>query len=167
MKELPIYYIRYPFLAALLYSVPAAIFLFNTSYQNIWILYIGNILFCAMVLWALIHFNHKVKDEASLPSLFMVGLKITLFGLIIASIFCFILLAVKYFGFNVHPAAMPENSVLDQSPSQAGHERSGELLSTLFTNTVVINAVLGGLVSALGASVAKKNQKTVKGKTMY
>src|SRR5690349_20837105 len=106
MKELRIYYIRYPFLAALLYSVPAAIFLFNTAYQNIWILYVGNILFCGMVLWSLIHFNHKVRDEASLPSMFMVGLKITLFGLILASLFCFLLLAIKYFVFNVHPAAM-------------------------------------------------------------
>lgn len=92
MNELRVYYLRYPLLAATLYSVTMLIFLFNTAYQNVWVLYIGNIVFCGMVLWALFHFNHKVRDEASIPSMFMVGLKITLYGLIIASIICFILL---------------------------------------------------------------------------
>jgi len=167
MNELRTYYIKYPLLAALLYSIPLLIFLFNTAYQNVWILYIGNILFCGMVLWSLIHFNHKVRDEASVPSMFMVGLKITLHGLLMASVLCFILLGIRYYLFTVHPAANPENKLLEQSPSQAGNDTSGELLSTLFTNTVVINAVLGGLIAGLGATVAKKNQRTEKGKTLY
>ena len=167
MNELRVYYIRYPFIAAILYSISVIVFLFNTSYQNVWVLYIGNILFCATVLWSLFHFNHKLRDSASIQSMFLVGLKITLYGLIIASIICFILLAIKYYAFNAHPAAMPENKLLDQSPGQAGHDASGELVASLFTNTVVINAVLGGLAAALGSTVAKKNQKTEKGKTMY
>jgi hypothetical protein len=167
MNELRIYYRRYPLLAAVLYSIPVLIYLFNTAYQNVWILYVGNILFCGIVLWALIHFNHKVRDEASIRSMFLVGLKITLYGLIIASIACFIFLGIKYYFFNAYPAANSENKLLEQSPSQAGHDTSGELLSALFMNTVVVNAVLGGLAAALGASVAKKNQKTEKGKTMF
>src|SRR6266700_1769071 len=102
MKEMNVYYIRYPFLAAILYNISLVVFLFNTRYENVWVLYIGNILFCATVLWALIHFNHKVRDIASIKSMFMVGLKITLYGVIIASILCFILLGIKYYVFNAH-----------------------------------------------------------------
>ncbi len=167
MKEMNVYYIRYPFLAAILYNISLVVFLFNTRYENVWVLYIGNILFCATVLWALIHFNHKVRDNASIKSMFMVGLKITLYGVIIASILCFILLGIKYYVFNAHPASMPETKLLEQSPTQAGNDTSGELTAALFTSTVVINIILGGLAASLGATVAKKNQKTEQGKTIY
>jgi len=160
MISLKAFLMRNAILAALLFTIPAAMFLFSSSYSNVWLLYIGNILFSAIVLWAVIRVNHRVHDRASIRSMFSVGIKIMFYGLLIASVLCLIMLSVQ-------SSMVSASTAIDESPTQAGSDTRGDLVITLFTNTVLINAVLGTLASLLGSSVAKGNQKTEQGKTVH
>ena len=153
------FYTRYSFTAAILYSLAAGIVIYRNAYENIWLIFAGSLLFSAVVLTGVIQVNHRVHDSASVKSMFMVGMKITLYGCIIASILCLVMIATK--SLFIGPVE------ISQSPSQAGADSSGDLVLTLFTATVLVNALLGGLASLIGSSVAKRNQKTEKGRTLY
>ena len=153
------FYTRYSFLAALLFSLAAGIFVYRNNYENAWLVFAGSLLFSAVVLTGVIQVNHRVHDAASIKSMFMVGVKITLYGCIIASILCLAMIATKSLFIGHVEVA--------QSPAQAGPDSSGDLVFTLFTATVLVNAVLGGLAAVIGSSVAKRNQKTEKGRTLY
>jgi hypothetical protein len=160
MISLNAFYIRNSVLAALLFTIPAAMFLFSSTYSNIWLLYLGNMLFAGIVLWSVIRVNHRVHDAASINSLWTVGIKITFYALLIASVLCLIMLAVQ-------SSMVNEQTAVESSPTQAGSDTRGDLVITLFVNTVLINAVLGALASLLGSAVAKRNQKTEQGKTVH
>jgi uncharacterized membrane-anchored protein YitT (DUF2179 family) len=146
--------------AALLFSIPAAIFLFSSTYSNVWLLYLGNMLFAGVVLWSVIRVNHRVHDAASLNSLFSVGIRVMFYGLLIASVLCLIMMVVQ-------STMVTAQTAVEQSPDNAGADTRGDLVINLFISTVLINAVLGALASALGSSVAKRNQKSEQGKPVH
>lgn len=153
------FYTRYSVAAAVLFTVTAAVFLFNNQYANTWLLYTGNLLFSAVVLLGVIRVNHRVHDNASMQSLFMVGIKITFYAILIASVLTLIMLAVI--------SSTTGGTTVDQSPSQAGRDTRGDLVLNVFLSAVMVNGFLGALASLIGSTVAKRNQKTTQGKTMY
>lgn len=153
------FYTRYSFIAALLYSLAAGIVVYRNSYENVWLVFAGSLLFSAVVLTGVIQVNHRVHDAASIKTMFMVGMKITLYGCIIASILCLLMIGTK--------SLFIGHVEISQNPAQAGSDSSDDLVLTLFTATVLVNALLGGLASLIGSSVAKRNQKTEKGRTLY
>jgi hypothetical protein len=150
---------RYASTAAVLYSLAAGIVIYRNDYSNIWLVFAGSMLFSATVLTAVVQVNHRVHDSASVKSMFMVGMRTTLYGLIIASVLNLLMIGTK--------SIFMGNIEVSQSPDQAGADSSGDLVLILFTATVLVNAVLGALASLIGSSVAKRNQKTEKGKTIH
>jgi hypothetical protein len=153
------FYKKYSSWAGLLFSIPAILFIVLHSYTDMWLLYTGNLLFSAIVLTGVIRVNHLVHDNASLPSLAMVGIKITFYALLIASILSLLMLFITSLLFT-------RETVLNESPANAGADPRGDLVISLFVSAVMVNAVLGGLAAVVGAAVAKRNQKTVQGKTL-
>lgn len=152
------FYIRYSVIAAVLFTITASIFLFNTTYANTWLLYVGNLLFAATILTGVIRVSHKAHDNANIQSLFIVGVKITFYAILIASVLCLIMLAIL--------SGVSSGTTVEESPTQAGSDTRGDLVLNVFLSAVMINAVLGGLASLIGTSVAKRNQKTPQGKTL-
>jgi hypothetical protein len=152
------FYTRYSITAAILYTFTAGIIIYGSNYENVWLVFIGSLLFSAVVLTGVIQVNHRVHDSASIKSMFAVGMRITVYGLIIASILVLLMIGTK--------SLFIGHVEIAQSPSQAGPDSSGDLVFTLFTATVLVNAVLGALASLIGSSVAKKDQKTEKGRTL-
>ena len=149
------FYIRYSLWAAILYTLSVIAYLFFLNYTNLWFLIIGNILFSGIVLIAVFRGNHRVHDTASVRSLFMMGLKVTIYGILIATALCVILLIINSFF----------NSVTSgDEPAAAGR---GDILFTILAQTIAVNAVLGALAALIGATVVKKNQKSEAGKTLY
>jgi hypothetical protein len=149
------FYWKYSVWAAILNTLSIVVFLFYRQYENTWLLYVGNLLFCAVVLIGVFRGYHRVHDSASLRSSAMMGIKITIYGILLAILLCVVTLVINsmFTGLN------------DRSePPQSGR---GDVLFTILSNTIGVNAVLGGLAAVIGATVVKRNQKTEAGKTLY
>jgi fumarate reductase subunit D len=149
------FYWKYSLWAAILNTVGIIAFLSFRQYENNWLVYIGSMLFVAVVLLGVFRGYHRVHDSASLRSSSMMGIKITIYGILLAVVFAGLVLLI-----NSMFAGLNDGS----NPPQSGR---GDVLFHIFSNTVGTNAVLGGLASVLGATVVKKNQKTEEGKTLY
>ncbi|THU34105.1 hypothetical protein FAM09_24090 [Niastella caeni] len=149
------FYWKYSLWAAILNTVSIIAFLSFRHYSNTWLLYIGNILFSAMVLIGVIRGYHRVHDSTSVRSTFMMGFKITIYGVLLASLLCVVVLIT-----NSLVSGLNDSS----NPPQSGR---GDVLFTILSNTIGVNAVLGALAALIGSTVVKKNQKTEQGKTLY
>lgn len=149
------FYFRYSAWAAVFNTLSIIVYLFMANYTNAWILYIGNLFFSGVVLMGVFKGNHRVHDTASVRSLFMMGLKITIYGTLLATALCLLVLLIH---------SMFNGLSSGDLPPQAGR---GDVLFTILSNTVAVNVTLGALAALLGATVVKRNQKTEQGKTLY
>jgi len=149
------FYIRYSLWAAILNTLSIIVFLFIRDYANVWVLFVGNILFSAAVLISVFRANHRVHDTASVRSLFMIGIKVTIYGILLATVLCLLLLLINSFFTGLNSRDLPP---------QSGR---GDVFFTILSNTIAVNAVLGALAAMIGGSVVKRNQKTGAGKTLY
>jgi hypothetical protein len=149
------FYWKYSVWAAILNTLSIVVFLFNRQYQNTWLLYVGNILFSAVVLVGVFRGYHRVYDTASVRSSTMMGIKITIYGILLAILMCAVVLIINSMFTGLNDS---------NEPAQSGR---GDVLFTILSNTIGINAVLGALAAVIGATVVKKNQKTEAGKTLY
>jgi hypothetical protein len=152
------FYIRYSLWAAILYALSVAIFLLFRNYANFWILYIGNMLFGAVVYVGVLRANHRMHDTGSLKSLFMTGIKLSFYALLIATGITLLLFLIN---------GMMANFSAPDSPPQSGNDTQPDVILTLLSHTLGGNAFMGVLASVLVSVVAKRNQKTEQGKTLY
>jgi hypothetical protein len=141
--------------AAVLNTLSIVVFLFNRQYQNTWLLYVGNLLFCAVVLMGVFRGYHRVHDTASVRSSIMMGIKITIYGMLLAILMCVVVLVINSMFTGLNDSS---------EPAQSGR---GDVLFIILSNTIAVNAILGALAAVIGATVVKKNQKTETGKTLY
>jgi hypothetical protein len=149
------YYWKYSLWAAILNTISIVVYLSFRRYENAWILYVGNLLFGAVVMIGVFRGYHRVHDTASLRSSFMMGFKITIYGVLLAIVLCGLVLLINSMFTGLNDSS---------NPPQSGR---GDVLFTILSNTIGVNAVLGALGAALGSTVVKKNQKTEHGKTLY
>lgn len=150
------FYWKYSLWAAILNTVCIIVYLFFRHYSNTWLLYIGNLLFSAVVLIGVFRGYHRIHDTASVRSSFMMGFKITIYGILIAIVLCGLVLIINsmFTGLNYQAG----------NPAQTGR---ADVLFTILSNTTAVNGVLGALAALIGATVVKKNQKSAQGKTLY
>jgi hypothetical protein len=85
----------------------------------------------------------------------MMGFKITIYGILLAIVLCGLVLIINSMVSGLND---PSN------PPQSGR---GDVLFTILSNTIGVNAVLGALAALIGSTVVKKNQKSEQGKTLY
>lgn len=149
------FYRKYSIWAAILNTVGIVLFLVYRQYESNWLIYVGNMLFVAVVLTGVIRGYHRVHDTASLRSSSMMGIKITIYGILLAVVMAAVVLVIN---------SMFQGLNDGSNPPQSGR---GDVLFHIFSNTIGSNAVLGALASVLGATVVKKNQKHEHGKTLY
>src|SRR3982751_841018 len=95
VMTLKTFYWKYSLWAALLNTVSIIVYLSYRNYENAWWLYIGNLLFSAMVLIGVIRGYHRVHDTASVRSSFMMGFKITIYGVLLAALLCGLVLVIN------------------------------------------------------------------------
>jgi len=149
------FYWKYSLWAAILNTLSIIVYLSYGNYENAWWLYIGNLLFSAMVLIGVFRGYHRVHDTASVRSSFMMGFKITIYGVLLAALLCGLVLVFNSIFTGLNDAS---------NPPQSGR---GDVLFTILSNTIGVNAVLGALAALIGSTVVKKDQKTEQGKTLY
>lgn len=149
------FYWKYSLWAAILNTVGIIVFLLFRKYETNWVLYVGSMLFAGVVLLGVFRGYHRVHDSASLRSSAMMGIKITIYGILLAVVFCGLVLIINSMFTGLNDSS---------NPPQSGR---GDVLFHILSNTVGSNAILGALAAVLGATVVKKNQKTEHGKTLY
>jgi hypothetical protein len=152
------FYTRYSWLAGILYSLPVAAFFLARNYSNSWLLFVGNMLFGAVIFTAVIRSNHRIHDAGSLKSLFMTGIKLSFFALLIAIVITLLMIVLN---------AILANFATQDSPGNMGSDTQTDMIFSLLSHTLAGNAFMGVLASVLTSVTVKRNQKTEQGKTIY
>jgi len=149
------FYWKYSLWAAIMNTLGIVAFLFFRQYESNWLVYVGSMLFVAVILLGVFRGYHRVHDTASIRSSSMMGIKLTIYGVLLAVVFAGLALIINSMFSGLYDST---------NPPQSGR---GDVAFHIFSNTIGTNAVLGALAAVLGATVVKKNQKTEEGKTLY
>ena len=147
--------LKYGMLAALAYCIPEIIFLQTADYRNIWILYAGCFLFLSMIVLFLVSFNKKRKQNATIESMLFSGIMVTLSGVIISVLFCFLLLVIFVPGFLNY--GTPEK-LLHAGPSNIIKDKTGGLAFIVFMTTIMGNFSAGSFVCIVFPFSLKRDQ---------
>ena len=145
-------YLKYAIVAAILYLVCVTIFLEQDSYTQIYILYIGNVLFATVMVFFILNYHNKKNEPKGNIKMIAAGLITTIMGTIISCLIIFILLAIiKPSGYEYisHTA----NELSKPTPSLQGNGHA--LMFVLFMDAVFGNFGVGSFVSAMLANTAK------------
>jgi hypothetical protein len=151
-----LWYLRFSLLAALLYAPPMAYYLWSSRFSDIWILYIGNVLFGLVIAWFLLKFNDTRGKGASSMKMSIAGHMTAVMGIIISCIFCTILLLILAPSAFGDPAS---EDVLKNAPAQMASSKMKGLVSILFLDAVVGNFSTGSFVSILFPFTITKRQE--------
>jgi hypothetical protein len=149
------HYLTYAIGAAILYCIPAVIYLIRASYTEAWLLYVGNFLFLITIVAFLFSFNNRRRQDASTTSMLTAGHITTVAGIVIACVLCFLLLVILVPGY-LH--AGTADKVLTDSPANTVKDKTGGLSFMLFMNAIIGNVVAGSAPSIIFPFTLKRDQ---------
>ncbi|MCM5529847.1 hypothetical protein [Parasegetibacter sp. NRK P23] len=149
--------LKIAFTAAILYLIFLAIFAFNSHYENIVLLYIGNGLFFLSILSGLIWLNKMAGGNASTRVLFKTGVWSLIHGVAVATVLGIIL-------FYIQKGNYVDAEMLEDLPAQGGDIHKDDMFLNIIINSAVLNPILGFFATILGSGVIKKNQKSGSGR---
>ena len=155
-KDQLLHYLKYSIIAAVLYLISVFIFLYTDNYSQIYILYIGNIIFGIVMAVLVLNFNKKRDQNASPKMMIAAGHIATVMGVLISVVVVFILLAImKPVGY-----ATVSQTTKELAKPTPGLEGNGHaLLFILIMDTIFGNVGAGSFVSFLLPNTAKSDQK--------
>lgn len=142
-------------ISAVLYLAITAFFVFNSKYDNIFLLSLASCVFAGGILLGVIRLNYTAHDNAGAIPMFTAGWQSTLIGVILCSLGSLII-------FGIQSSYVPENEVLEGMPIVLGSNNK-ELFMSLMLHSLGVNGVLGLGAAGLGTAVTKRNQKTMGG----
>lgn len=138
-------YLKYSFFSALLYNIPAGIFIYDYSYTQSYFLFIGNLLFgigIAIFIWLL---NNKNSNSKSAGYLIAAGHITALAGILFAAVVIFVLLLIM--APELFHAAAPGTEHIRHSPAQLMGNRS--IITIMLFSVVAGNIIAGSFISIL------------------
>lgn len=154
-KDQILSYLKYSIVAAALYLVSVVIYLMMDSYDQTYILYIGNVAFAIVMVVFILNFNKKREENASPKMMIAAGHITTVMGVLISCAVIFILLAIiKPVGY----AAVSQTTKELANPAPALQENGHALMFILFMDAVFGNVGAGSFVSFLLPNIAKQDQ---------
>ena len=150
-------FLKHGLIAAVVYCIPAFVFIKHALFGDAWVLYLGNFLFLIVVVVFLIRFNDKRKDNASSVSMFAAGHLVTAIGVVISCVICSILLILLVPGL-LHPGQTEK--ILRGTPANSIHDKTNGLAFMVFANAVIGNISTGSFVSIVFPFSLKGDQTT-------
>jgi hypothetical protein len=148
-------YFSYGIIAAILYLLPVLYLLFANKYQNLYLLYIGNALFMAVIYYYNYHLTRRPYEGKRAVSMLAAGHLATLVGTIISVVVVIIAMFIFFPDmFSAHPA----NQVLAHANSEARTQYPSGFLFMVLLDAILGNATAGSFVSILASYANKKNQ---------
>jgi len=149
------HYLLHAVIAAILYVIPVAVFIGDTTYSNTWLLYLGNALFMIVIAAFLFRFNGRRGKNASSMSMFAASNITSVMGILIACLLCFILITIMIPGLF---QAGPPDKVLRGAPANTVQDKTKGLLWMVFGNAIIGNVSTGFFVSMIFPFALKGDQ---------
>jgi hypothetical protein len=144
------FYFWYGLLGVFLYCLMAIIFVAERSkFANLYLLYVGNFLFCASIFLALIEFNKIFGGNASFWTLLGAGFRLTVYVIVVSCIILAILLLLGH------------HKELLYAPPNTFEDNTNGLRSILYLDAILVNFFVGAFASLFVALSSKLTQKTV------
>lgn len=147
-------------IAAILFCIPVFFYIRQASYKESWLLYVGTMLFFAVIVLYNLRFNQLRNNNANTVTHSFASHITTAIGVIISCLICFILLSVMIPGYlGSGPAAKvdttaPPNTVADKTNGLSFH---------VFIAATIFNFSFGSFAGIMLPFTIKKNQKNDSG----
>ena len=148
-------YFLYGIIAAILYLLPTLYLIFANKYQNLYLLYVGNALFMAVIYYYNYYLTKHPYEGKRAVSMLAAGHLATLVGTILSVVVVIITMFIFFPDmFSAHPA----NQVLAHANSEARTQYPSGFLFMILLDAILGNASAGSFVSILASYANKKNQ---------
>ena len=157
-------YLRYAIPAAIVYCIIAGIFLYNDSYNLIYLLYIGNVLFGIVILFFLLNYSKKRTEDFKAKYMVASGHITAVIGILISCVIICILMAI--IRPNGYEAVSATTKAL-KDPAAALQGDTHPLIYIMFADAVFGNIGISSFLSfmlpytARSSSVAQNTGDTI------
>lgn len=147
--------IKYSILGAIVYCIPAFLFIQHATYTDAWLLYLGNGLFLCAISLFMFSYNKKRKENASTTSMLVAGHATTVIGIILACFISFLVLIILVPGLFQSGTT---GKVLTDAPVNTIDDKTKGLNFMVFFNAIVGNVSTGSFASIIFAFTLKRDQ---------
>jgi uncharacterized membrane protein YhaH (DUF805 family) len=154
-KEFLLSNIKWGIIGAIVFCIPAIIFIKSADYRATWWLYLGNALFLVVIAVYMLAFNKGQRENASTQTMMIAGHSATIFGIIISCIVAFIALLI--FIPDIFSSGLSEKA-MDDAPAFTGTGKTHGLVFFVLMNATIGNLCGGSFSSILIPYSARKNQ---------
>ncbi|HEX6192226.1 MAG TPA: hypothetical protein VFZ42_07675 [Chitinophagaceae bacterium] len=142
-------------LAAVVFCIPIFFFIQLAEYRGAWLLYLGSFFFMAVVSYHIFRDSKKRGDNESTVALVFNSHMVTIAGIIVACILCFIILSLAVPGYLGKGMA---DKVLTGEPANSLKDKTDGLSLDVFMAATIINFSVGSFVSIIFPFYIKRNQ---------
>jgi hypothetical protein len=143
-------------IAAILFCVPAFIYVYNADYTKSWLLYLGSFLFLIVIWVHTLRDSKKRGENESTVALVFASHAVTVAGIIFACFLCFLILVILIPGYL--GVGMADKTMVD-APVNIIKDKTEGLSFEVFMAATVINFSVGSFSSIILPFYSKRNQK--------
>lgn len=144
------------FTAAILFSIPAFVYIKRASYSSSWLLYLGSFLFLVTIWLYTFNDSSKRQHSESTVALAFASHAATITGIIFAVAIAFILLSIMIPGYL---SAGPIGRIQTGEPVTLVKGRTDGLSFEVFFAATIINFSVGSFTGIVLPFAVKRNQK--------
>lgn len=141
--------------AAVLFCIPVCIYICNAVYTQSWLLYTGSFLFVIVIWVHTLRDNGKRGENESTAALIFASHVATAMGILLASFFSFLLLALLVPDYLDSGMA---DKVLTNQPANTIHDKTNGLSFQVFMAATIINFCVGSFAGIILPFYSKRNQ---------
>lgn len=143
-------YILFGTIAAILYMIPIVIFLSNHTYENLYYLYIGCILFMGVIFYYVYRLLYQRYNEKRAVSMLIGGVLATISGVIIS---CISIVVAMIITFPNLFSTIPAGQVIE-----GGTAQPRQLLLMILGTAIFGNIAVGSFISIVVSYAGKRDQ---------
>lgn len=148
-------YLLYGFIAAILYFIPTAVFLYNNRYENAYYLFIGSCLFMLVIFYYVMRLLNRPYDRKRAFSMVIAGHLATLAGVVISCVL--VAITILLFFPSIYSSSRLDTVIENVTPTEQPH-RSSQLLFITLVMTILCNFGVGSFIAIMVAYAGKKDQ---------
>lgn len=141
--------------AAVVFSIPVFFYLYDATYRESWLLFLGNFLFLVVIWIHTLRDNKKRSQNESTVSMVFASHMATISGVLISCLLCFLLLIFLVPGYL--DSGMAGKTLTDE-PANIIHDKTGGLSFEVFLSATVINFSVGSFAGIILPFYSKRNQ---------
>lgn len=143
-------YILYGTIAAIMYMIPVVIFLYNHTYENLYYLYIGCILFMGTIFYYVYRLLYQRYTQKRAVSMLIAGELATMSGVVIS---CIAIVIAMFITFPNLLSSVPASEVTQDVAAQPRR-----LLLMILATAIIGNFGVGSFIAVVVAYAGKRDQ---------